>query len=391
MEVLALVLGIALLVLVVWDVFETIVVPRPTPGWFRIARYVVRGLWRGWRSVATRQRSARRRDVLLGLFAPASTMVLLAVWLSALIVAFGLVLFGLRDELRPVPTDLGSTIYFAATSVLTLGFGDIVSEGAPARIVVVLAAGTGLGLVALVVTFLFSITASYQRREIRVVMLQPTAGAPSSAVALLESYARLDLIGQLPDLFRDWQQWSAEVLDSHVAFPLLCYFRSSHDNLSWLSALGAVLDAAALVLTTIADVPRGEAELAKRAGAHLVEDISNLGYRGPAADGVDREAFDEAYRRLAAAGYALNDPERSWEWFIRARATYAARLEGMASFLAVPSTSLLGVVPARIAPHKVSSHKLATLPPAELEAAVAAKSTAKSAETKAAAAGSAER
>jgi hypothetical protein len=357
MEVVAFVAGIAVLALVVWDVFETIVVPRPTPGWFRIARYIVRSLWTAWRGFAIRQRSDRRRDVLLGLFAPATTMILLAVWLAVLILGFGLLLFGLRTELRPIPTNLGTSIYFAATSVLTLGFGDIVAVGAPARVAIVLAAGAGLGIVALVVTFLFSITASYQRREIRVVMLQSTAGAPPSAIALLEGYARLGMVAQLPELFREWQQWSAEVLDSHVAFPLLCFFRSSHDNLSWLSALGAVLDAAALVLTTISDLPRGEAELAKLGGAHLVEDLSNLGFQGASSDGIDRDSFDIAYRRLAEAGYTLNDPDVSWERFGRARATFAARLEAMAEYWAVPSTSLLGEMP-----HKLSSHSVATRP-----------------------------
>ena len=108
-------------------------------------------------------------------------------------------------------------------------------------------------------------------------MLQVTAGAPPSAVALLETYAQLGLVGRLPDLFREWQQWAAEVLDSHVAYPLLGYFRSSHDNLSWISALGTVLDASSLVLTTIEGLPRGDAKLFKRMGTHLVEDISNLG------------------------------------------------------------------------------------------------------------------
>ena len=137
-------------------------------------------------------------------------------------------------------------------------------------------------------TFLFSLYGSYQRREVRVVALQAAAGAPPSAVALLESYAQLDLVERLPDLFREWEPWAAEVLDSHVAFPLLGFFRSSHDNLSWISALGTVLDAASLVLTTIDGVPRGEAKLFKRMGTHLVEDIYNLGFRAGEPTALDR-------------------------------------------------------------------------------------------------------
>ena len=279
---------------------------------------------------------------MLGLFAPAATVALLVTWLVTLIVGYGLVLYALRDELRPVPPDLGSALYFAATSVLTLGFGDIVAIGSPARIVITVAAISGLGVVALVVTFLFSLYGSYQRREVQVVILQAAAGAPPSAVALLETYAQLNLLGRLPDLFLEWEHWAVEVLDSHVAYPLLGFFRSSHDNLSWISALGTVLDAASLVLTTIEGVPRGEAKLFKRVGTHLVEDIFNLGFRLGEPVGLDRSAFDAACDRLEEAGYTLVSRDLAWPAFEAARATYASRLETMAAYWATPATSWLG-------------------------------------------------
>jgi len=341
MEALAFGLGIFLLALTFWDLFQTIVVPRPTPGWFRMGRYVVRVSWRALRAIRD-GRPGRSYDRVLGLFAPAATIALLATWLVGLIVGFGLVLYAIRDELQPTPPDLGSTVYFAATSVLTLGFGDIVAAGGPARFAITVAAISGLGTVALVVTFLFSLYASYQRREVRVVTLEAAAGAPPSAVALLESYRRLDLVEQLPGLFHDWQGWAAEVLDSHVAYPVLGYFRSSHDNLSWISALGTVLDAASLVLTTIEDVPRGEAKLFKRMGTHLVEDISNLGFRAGRPTTLDRSSFDAACDRLEEAGYALASRDEAWPAFEAARATYSSRLEAMATYWAAPEAQWLG-------------------------------------------------
>jgi hypothetical protein len=348
MEAIYLILGILLVGLVYWDLFESIVVPRPTPGWFRIGRYVVWISWRVVRAIGN-GRGGRRHETLLGLYAPAATALLLVAWLAALILGFGLIGFGLRDQLRPVPADLGTALYFAATTVLTLG-GDITAAGPLARIAVVLAAASGLGVVALVVTFLFSLYGSYQRREVQVVRLQGAAGAPPSAVALLETYARLGLMSRMPELFAAWESWAAEVLDSHVAYPLLGFFRSSHDNLSWISSLGTVLDAASLVLTTIEGVPTGEAELFRRAGSHLAEDISNLGYRADAAGGkdgteesrLDRAAFDAACDRLADAGYNLAPRDRAWRAFETARAEYAPRLEAMATYWATASTSWLG-------------------------------------------------
>ena len=341
MDAIAFALGLFLLALAFWDLFETVVVPRPTPGWFRIGRYLVRGSWGGLRAIRDGRRG-RSYDTMLGLFAPAATVALLATWLVSLIVGYGLILFALRDELEPVPTNVGTTIYFAATSLLTIGFGDIVAVGTPARIIVTTAAVGGLGAVALVVTFLFSLYGSYQRREIQVVALQAAAGAPPSAVALLETYAQLDLVERLPELFRDWEHWAAEVLDTHVAYPLLGYFRSSHDNLSWISALGTVLDAASLVLTTIDGVPRGEAKLFKRVGTHLVEDISNLGFRAGEATSLAHADFVAACDRLAEAGYRLQGGNDAWPSFEAARATYAPRLEAMARYWATPATSWLG-------------------------------------------------
>jgi hypothetical protein len=341
MEVVAFALGLLLLSVAYWDLFETVVVPRPTPGWFRIGRYLVRGSWRVL--LALRDgRSGRSYDRILGLFAPAASIALLISWLTALILGYGLIFFALRDELRPVQADLGGTTYYAATSVVTLGYGDIVAVGGVARFFSLIAGISGLGAVALVVTFLFSLFGSYQRRESKVVALQAAAGAPPSAVALLETYAQLRLVGRLPEFFYEWEEWAVEVLDSHIAYPLLGFFRSSHDNLSWISALGTVLDTASLVLTTICEVPRGEAKLFKRVGTHLVEDIYNLGFRDGDGATLQRADFDAACARLEAAGYRLEPRDQAWPAFELARATYAARLEAMAAYWATPATSWLG-------------------------------------------------
>jgi hypothetical protein len=357
MELIAAAIGVLLLLLTGWDLFQTIVVPRPSPGRFRIARYVVRSSWLLYRGFARRQ-SGAARDQLLGFFGPAAAVLLLITWLATLILGYGLVLYAIRDQLSPVPHDLGTTAYYAATSLLTSGFGDNVAVGGLARIISAIAAVSGLGVVALVVTFLFSLYGSYQRREVQVVALEATAGGPPSAVQLLETYARLGLVDRLPDLFLTWRDWSAEVLDSHVAYPLLGFFRASHDNLSWISALGTVLDAASLVMTTITGLPRGEAELAKRLGSHLVEDIWNIGFHDGAAVPLDRLDFEVAYDRLARAGYSLEPADPAWLAFEAARATYASRLEDMATYWATPATSWLGVQaplrsPAHVDPDEV--------------------------------------
>ena len=342
MQPIALGLGLACLILVFWDVFQTIVVPRPTPGVFRIARHLTRSTWRLWRFAFGGIRRPLVRERYLGIYAPALVLTLLGTWLLTLVLGYGLILLAFGDELRPQIHDLPTAAYFAGTSLLTLGFGDVVATGWPSRIVSLLAAATGLGVVALSITYLFSLFASFQRREVLVVSLSARAGAPASSIALLKTYSHLGIANELPALFAEWERWSAEVLDSHVAYPILAFFRSSHDNVSWINALGAVLDAAVLVRTTVRNVPRAQAELTKRVGAHFVEDLSNL--VGIRADGscLDREDFDVAYSLLGQAGYELEESEEAWASFQNERSTYAARLEAMAGYWAVPGTRWLG-------------------------------------------------
>jgi hypothetical protein len=272
-------------------------------------------------------------------------IVLLACWLLALIVGYGLLLDSMSDQLRPRPDGVGTALYVAATSLLTLGFGDFVAAGGPARAVTLLAAATGLGMFALVITFLYSLFGSFQRREVMVVTLEASAGAPPSGVTFLETYSRAGIVDELPRAFERWQQWAAEVLDSHLAYPVLAYFRSTHDNDSWIGSLGAVMDASTMILTTIeiGDGPRGWAKLARWVGGHCIEDLVqyfDLDYDREA--GVELEEFRTARERLAAAGYRLRGEDASWADFQRMRADYAGRINALARYWASPPAQWIG-------------------------------------------------
>jgi Ion channel len=343
LDVLAGLVGLAVVVYVLNDVFQSVVVPRPTPARFRLTRWVVRPGWRAWRAIAERTPSSGERERMLGVFAPLVVVVLLVLWLSILAIGYGFIFFGLREQLHPVVHDFPTAVYFAGTSVLTIGFGDFVATSGLARVLALVAGGTGLGTIALAISFLFSLYASFQRREILIVTLDARAGAPPSGVTLLETMKKLGMEDDLPRFFGDWEKWAAEVLDSHLAYPVLAYFRSSHDNESWVSALGAVLDATTLLLTTCDDGPHGPAKLMSSMGTHLVEDLGRFFRIQSDHDvGVERYEFDEARERLAAAGWALRPAEESWAAFSRRRIQYAVALNNMAKWWAIPPTQWIG-------------------------------------------------
>ncbi len=332
--------------IVLYDVFLTVVVPRRAPNLGRLlrpSRYAVSRLWIVWRSIGLRLEAAERREAFLGSFGALSVVILLAGWVAGLIVGYGLLLDSLRDQLRPQPENLFASLYFAGTSLLTLGFGDYVAVTGIARLITLSAAATGLTLFAATLTLLFTLYGSFQRREVAVVMLEAGAGAPPSGVTLLETYAHAGILDDLPQVFQAWQAWSAEVLDSHLAYPVLAYFRSSHDNDSWISSLGAVMDAATLVLTTIDDGPKGWAKLSRAVGGHCLEDLVHY-FRLPDEPevGVEREEFDEALRRLAFAGFRLRDADDAWQAFSRMRMEYAGRVNALARNWATPPAQWIG-------------------------------------------------
>ena len=342
-EIVAFLAGLVVVGVVVNDVFQSVVVPRPTPGRFRLTRFVIRASWRISRWLALRKTTSEQRERMLGTFAPLILIIQLLIWIAGLILGFGLLLYALRTQTNPQIENLPMAMYFAGTSLLTIGYGDIVAHSALARLVSIAAAIAGLGLIALAISFIFSLYASFQRREVLVVTLDARAGAPPSGVTLLELVSKLGLRDDLAGLFYDWEKWAAEVLDSHMAYPLLAYFRSSHDNESWISALGAVLDAATLVQTTVVDIPRGPAKLMYAMGRHAVEDLSRY-FHIPRdhMPGVERYEFDEARQRLTAAGYTLVAPDDSWEAFARLRSEYAGPLNDMAKWWAAPPTQWIG-------------------------------------------------
>lgn len=324
-------IGILIIIVVVADVFQSVVVPRRTPPTFKVSSLLVRLLWVPWRQLSLRFR--KRREYLLSIFAPMSLMLLLTFWVVALVIGFGLILYALQHQIQPSFRDLGSAFYVAGTSLFTLGFGDYVAVGI-ARIVVLTAGGCGLAVMSLVIAFLFSLYNSLQRREVFVNLLEARSGSPPSGVTLLETYARLKILDQLPDDLRAWEIWAAEIFESHRAYPILSLFRSTMEDDSWIATLGAMLDACTLLLTTVETEHCGMAYLLHRMGCRIVLDLHRL-FRLPPAEMliVDREQFEQARKRLAQAGFVLRE-ESAWDAFVKVHSAYSGKLNALIQYLA---------------------------------------------------------
>ena len=334
-------LGIGILAFVVQDVFRVVVMPRPYYG-RGISKIMLRFTWRLWRKLALRRGDSLQREGILAIFPQLALLLLLGFWAFGLMCGYALIFHALRSQLMPAPVSFGTALYMAGESLLTLGLGDVLPVRGATRVVILFTAASGPALIGVVLALLFSLYSSFQRREALITTLDASAGAPPSGARMLETYAALAATDQLPAVFRQWELWTAEVLDSHLAYPLLAFFRSTHDNESWISALGAVLDAATLAVAAV-DLPAGNAQLMYDIGCHAVEDLSN--YFGLPHDhdvGVEFAEFEIALASLAAVGYPVVPSAVAWERFSALRGRYAGPLNILARSFVTPPALWIG-------------------------------------------------
>ena len=288
-------------------------------------RATVRKLPISWRSSSYRA------------FAPLTFVILLSVWLSLLIFGFAFLMLAVGSYIRPPIKHMADAIYFAGTSVLTLGFGDVIAAHWPARAIVLIAAMLGLVFMALGVSLLFSMQSYFQQREQIVNTLMSRAGTPASGVVLLLRYRELNIVPALSNTFVQWESWVASILESHCAYPLLTHFRSATPGNSWLASVGATLDAATLLLTTIDKEWIGEADLYYWMAVNTLKSISNHLELIPInEETVTYPEYLQALEFLKDARYSIKNSENSFEYFKVRRAAYMPYLLALARSLELP-------------------------------------------------------
>src|ERR1700731_4771873 len=242
--------GIVSILAILLDAFETVVLPRRVQRSFRLTSWFYRRTWIPYRAIARRIPSRARRENFLSYFGPLSLIFLLILWAGGLIFGFALLQCGVGEHFRLSgdPLTFGLLVYHSGETFFTLGYGDIIPSSGLARALSVVEAGLGFGFRGVVIGYLPTIYSSFSRREIEISLLDARAGSPPSAAELLARFGNCPQQAVLDQIFRDWERWAAEVLESHLSYPALSFFRSQHNNQSWLGALTKILDASALVM-----------------------------------------------------------------------------------------------------------------------------------------------
>lgn len=326
MHVLAGIAAVALICLVLFDVFETVVLPRRASGQVRLTNMVYGLTWRPWRAIG-RRLTGQRRDEFLGYYGPLAFVFLLVVWATALIFGYALLQWALGSPVSASGArgNLGTDLYYSGTTFLTLGLGDVVPTASRARVLTVIEAATGFGNLALVIGYLPVLYQAFSRREASIALLDSRAGSPPSAVELLTRYADADDLHHLEQFFIDWERWCAELLESQISYPSVGFFRSQHDNQSWLAALTVVLDASALVLSGIEGIETAQARRTYAIARHAAVDLSQIFQAPPRRDTCYRLSAADALalpQHLAQFGLRFRDESVAADKLTSVRSKY---------------------------------------------------------------------
>src|SRR6202051_1944375 len=331
-SIVATVFGLIIIWVVLLDAFETVVLPRRVMRHFRLTAWFYRRTWIPWRAIARRIKTVARQQNFLGYFGPLSLILLLEFWAAGLIFGFALVQYGIggHEQLGNEPITFGRILYHSGETFFTLGYGDIVPTSRGARALSVMEAGMGFAFLGVVIGYIPGVYASFSRREIQISMLDARAGSPPSAAELL-----LRLAGRsedpgvdqrvLDEVLRDWERWAGELLESHISYPVLSFFRSQHSNQSWVGALTTMLDVTSLVLTGIEGVHPGQAKLtfamARQAAVDLAQ-VVNARYDPSAAERLAEKDLIALRDALATAGLRLRNDEYGQDKLTKLRSMY---------------------------------------------------------------------
>ena len=338
--VLAVAFAILLLGAILQDAFEVMLLPRRVRRRLRLTTTVFWGAWAFWRGIGARLAPGRRRENFFSHFGPLSMLILFGMWALGLIVGFGILEWSLQrpTPARPTTSHLAEQIYMSGVTFFTLGYGDVVPHTRAARFAAVVEAGTGIGYIAIVIGYLPVLYQLFARREAHVIQLDARAGSPPSAYALLERHSQGGE-ANLEGFLREWEVWGAELLESHLSYPMLAYYRSQHDNQSWLAALTCIMDACALILVGASELSAVQARMTFAMARQVLVAMSRSFSVGPSsyeADRLDATGYERLEQALIESGLGWDGGAEARETLASLRATYEPMLDGLSKYLLLP-------------------------------------------------------
>ena len=334
------IIGLLIVFAVLLDAFETVVLPRRVRRQYRLTSWFYRRTWVPWRKITTHIKSPGQRENFLGYFGPLSLLVLLGLWALTLIFGFALVQYGAGEhvQLSGAPISFGLLLYHSGETFFTLGYGDIVPTSPIARLLAVVEAGMGFGFLGTVVGYLPTIYAAFSRREVQVSLLDARAGSPPTAAELLGRFGNRPQQLEFDQILREWERWAGEVLESHISYPPLGFFRSQHSNQSWLGALTTILDTSALIIAGVDNLRCDQAKVTFAMARHAVVDLAQVirtAYDPTQPDRLPSDELARLRKSLAERSVKLKEGPEFEEKLRHLRSLYEPYAQSFAQMLLI--------------------------------------------------------
>lgn len=311
------ILGVLLVLLVLWDTFETIVIPKLVERRFRLSTLYYRLVWQGWHAFTRLLPDGSIRTAALMSFGAFSLIFLFMVWGVVLVCGFALVHMGIGD--LGAGEGFAHYLYYSGVTFFTLGYGDMVAISDFGKLVAVVEAGTGFGFLAVVISYIPILYQAFSKREHFIMQMDSRFGSVPTSCEALRRYGGDGATRLMRELLRDAEKWSAEQLEGYLSYPILAFYRSQHETQSWLSALTAVLDLCSLVLAGVDPVEEWEKGLVFQAratfamGRHVIVDLSYVFDDPPAEHAASRLSPDERKRLKSVIETAFGDVRNDFD------------------------------------------------------------------------------
>ena len=337
-QVVVALIGVGLVGSALWDAFETVVLPHRVARRWRFARIFYRSTWLPYRAFAHKFKDGPSREAVLSYYGPLSLLLLVGLWAGILVLGFASLQWSAGSALASTDNraDFWMDLYFSGTTFFTLGLGDVVPAAGQSRVLTVIEGGMGFAFLALLIGYLPIVYQMFARRETNVSLLDQRAGSPPTATELIRRNVEAGDVSELISLLREWEIWVADLLESHMSYPVLAYFRSQHENQSWVGALAVILDVSAYVVACGKSPAVRQASFTFAVGRHAVGDLTNvfaLKPREPPTERLDQASMPPLLQIASEAGILANPTSHAGERLKAIRMTYEPYLAALGVYL----------------------------------------------------------
>lgn len=339
-------IGVAVIVIVLVDAFETIILPRRVNRRIRFSRLFYRIFWRIWKKGKKLYKSGNDTKAYLGVFGPLSLIILLSIWAIALIFGFALINFGVQTDIASPhgARDFITYLYLSGGTFFPVELVDTYTLQDPGKFLAIIEGGMGFGFLAIIIGYLPVLYQAFSKREVNINLLDSYAGSPPSALYFLQQFSKGNNIDELKPQLEKWEGWCAELLETHLSYPVLAYYRSQHDDQSWIAALTMILDTSTIILVSKNDSLHTYAKSTFAIARHAAVDLTQAYYLNPQnfpQDKLSKKDIFTLRKLLKESDFSIREGEKNEEKLLFLRNLYEPYIHALSDFFLMSITPLV--------------------------------------------------